>query len=393
MNTTVEEPETAMPPPKSGRTAEGSAKSCRNAIRDGCRSLTHFPEDMQQLIDAKDDVLHAQFEPRNELEGILLEEIACASIQVRICESYVELDKRRVQKEADDEVGWTDSRRTDVNALAERLGRAPHRVAHQLEQSLQGAQYCLEHWVGLGDSVEANGRLTEEQRQFTFDLLGVSKLARDNTKKVPAGDDAEGLRDLIARQVKRLENRIESDLKSRDLRARAMARLGVAPPPDAETRRVRSNYSRANKRLKWAAEMFWRVRNGVALGQPLDPDEVAAILKAAQEAQAEAPGQGQAQARRRARPAASPSPSPSSSSSPSAAQTTAAAAPSESTSAVPPQGDGDPLPVPENLAPEDRETLYMLNGLLFNMLREAGVGSFVRRRAPRPPDGAPPKTD
>jgi hypothetical protein len=312
---------------------------------------------MQRLIDAKEDALHAQLQPRDELEATFIEEIACASIQARVCEGYVELDKRRVREEAD--LCWDDARRTDINAMAERLGKAPHRVAHLLEQSLQGAQYCLEHWIGLGDSVEANGKLTEAQRHFAFDLLGVGLMSRDGTKRVPAADDAERLLALVQQQVKRLETRIECELKSRDLRAKARARHGLPTPPDAETRRVQSNFARANKRLKWATEMFWRVRLGLALGQPLDPELCAAVLKTPQ-------GQAQAQAPQTAEPAPT-------------------AAPPEPASVDPDNDVGDPrdnvpFRIPDKITGEDREALIVGAAMLRSMLLETPLSAHLLPR-------------
>jgi hypothetical protein len=277
---TVEETEATMPPPPGGGRSEGSA-SRRNAIRDGCRSLSQFPEDMQRVINAREDALRDELKPENELEVICVEEIACASIQVRVCEGQVEQDKVRFRTESG--LTWDDDRRTEVYALAERLPKAPQRVAHLLEQSLQGAEFCIERWVGLRDSVEANGRLTEPQRQRAFDLLGVDLLARDGTKRVPAADDAAGLLALVERQEKRLKDRINGELRSRDERARERAKRGLPTVQDAETKRVRSNFSRASRRLKWATEMFWQLRQDLALGVPLDPELLEAILKKGRE--------------------------------------------------------------------------------------------------------------
>jgi hypothetical protein len=377
---TIEEPETAASERRTGRTPAGSARCCRNAIRDGCRSLTHFPEDMQRLIDAKEDDLHAAFPPRNELEGILLEEIAIASIQVRVCEGQVEIDQRRVRAEID--LTWDGARRSDINALAERLGKSPTRVAHQLEQSLQGAQHCRELWIGLGDSVEANGKLTEAQRQLAFDLLGVGLLSRDGTKRVPAADDAAGLLDLVQRQVQRLTNTIEGTLKHTDLSAKLRAGLGQPAPPDAETRRVRSNHSRAKKRLTWATEMFWRVRHGLALGQPIDPEDTAAIFETAT-------GKAGARARAKAAAEAAASNGPA----PAAAPAEPAAPPSD-----PPDPDGElagfkddgPIWVPENITGENREAMIMAGTLLRSMFRGNDLAKLMARPFAPPPTSSPP---
>src|SRR5262249_50624720 len=104
------------PPNHEGRTAEGSASSSRNAIRTGRRSLTQFPEDMAIQIAAKEAELTAQMKPANALESILLTEIARATVQVGVCQDYVQLDARRILNEA--ELSWEDERRSHVNTMA-----------------------------------------------------------------------------------------------------------------------------------------------------------------------------------------------------------------------------------------------------------------------------------
>jgi hypothetical protein len=326
---------------------------------------------MKRVIDAREDALRDELMPENELEVICIEEMARASIQVRVCESQVELDKVRVRAESSKEfiVTWNDARRTEVNALAERLPKAPTRVAHLLEQSLQGAEYCIERWVGLRDSVEANGKLTEPQRQRVFDLLGVDLLERDGTKQVPAADDAEGLLALVTRQKKRLDNRIECELRSRDLRARARAGVGLPTVQDAETKRVRGNFSRASKRLKWSTEMFWRLRTGLALGAPLDPELREAILK-----------KGRENKGRKKPPVEEP------------------AGPAPAASAAPPASepvDGDdldlqcdprdnvPIVLPPNVPAEDRDMLYIAGAMIRSMVLGTPLAS--RPSTPLPP--------
>src|SRR5262249_29460478 len=155
-----------------------------------------------------------------------LTEIARATVQVAHCLEYAQLDARRILNDA--EISWDDDRRNHVNAMAERLKKAPQRIAPWLESSKQGAEDCLDRWRELGDTVAVTGRLTDEQRQLVFDLLGVSPLAgRDGTLRVPAGDDTEGLLGLIAAQRKRLERRITLELRSRDLAAQGLTKLGL----------------------------------------------------------------------------------------------------------------------------------------------------------------------
>jgi hypothetical protein len=202
----------------------------------------------------------------------------------------------------------------------------------------------MEQWRGLGASAAQNGGLTEAQRQLCCDLKGVSPLLRDNFATVPACDDKEGLLALVAREVKRLETKVILELKGRDTVMRAKARLGLEMPPDATTRRIKSNESRATKRLTWSIQTFNQVRWGLAPGTIIDPETKQPLRPEA--------------------PASSPPP----------AEAAAAAAPpaSEASSDQPPEEPAavdDPIPLPDGVTGEDREMLILLGTTLRSLFR------------------------
>jgi hypothetical protein len=232
-------------------------------------------------------------------------------------------------------------------------------VARALEETLHGAEFCLESWRNLGASVAQNGGLTQPQRELACDLMGLAPLARDNFSKVPACDDKEGLLALVAREVKRLETKIILELRGRDNVLRAKARLGLPMPPDATTRRIKSNESRATKRLNWSIQTFNDVRRGVAPATIIDP----ATKKPLQpEPEPAAPA-----------PASAPPP-PSSSPPPpagAAAAPSASAAPCDQPLGEPDTGE-DPIPLPEGVTGEDREMLILMGTTLRSLFR-AGV--------------------
>jgi hypothetical protein len=230
----------------------GSRNSCRNSIRDGSRSISEFPPELLRKIAEKEAALRQDLKPGSELESSAVTEMARATVQHEFCDDQVYINAERARLSVD--VTWDDDQRTHVNTVAARLRKAPERVAHELECSLQGAQYCLERWIGLGETVAAKGELTEDQRQLCFDLQGVPEVLRNSTWRVPAAKDTEGLKTLIASQVERLQTRINMVLKDRDLRAQDSARRGNPRVLDPETRRVRSNAARAYKRFVTATE-------------------------------------------------------------------------------------------------------------------------------------------
>jgi hypothetical protein len=291
--------ETEMSQPSGKRTREGAAQSCRNAIRDGCRSVSEFPIDMQQRIDARYAELCAEHQPKTSLERTLITEMARAEIQKDVAHRLL-FDSERISVAVEET--WDEDQRRHTNNLAARLPRDPQRVAELLLQSKHGAQWALTMWRGLEASARANHGLTEAQRQLVFDLKGVSPLLRDNTDTVPAASDEAGLRALIAREVKALETRLVLVLEGRDKVARAKAGLGLLPPPDAATRKYKSDEARAHKRYVWAFESFKWVRMGMPASALIHPLTGKPLQDAASEKAPEPPPAG-AEATRRPPPA------------------------------------------------------------------------------------------
>jgi hypothetical protein len=321
---------------------------------------------MQERIDAREAELTADMKPKGALQRVLVTEIARASVQVRVCQEQLNIDHQRVKETGDSE--WDADRGREVNNLAARLAKDPRRVVHALEETLHGAEWCLEQWRGLGASAAQNGGLTEPQRQLCCDLMGIAPLLRDNFAKVPACDDKQGLLALVAREVKRLETKVILVLRGRDNVLRAKARLGLPMPPDATTKRIKSNESRATKRLMWSIQTFNDVQRGIAPATIIDP-----VTKQPLRPEPQAP------------PSSSPSPPP---------QTGTAAAPAptapEAQADHPPENPAadDPMPLPDGATDEDREMLTLVGATLRSML-QAGV----LKPSPLPgrtPDVSPP---
>jgi hypothetical protein len=334
-----------------GRTAAGSAESCRNAIRDGCRSITEFPIDTQQRIDARYAEHCAELQPKTSLERELILEMARAEIQKDVAHR-LRHDLERIRQAVEET--WDEDQRRLTNNLAARLPRDPQRVAELLLQTKHGAEWALTTWRGLAASARENHGLTEPQRQLVFDLKGISPLLRDNTDTVPAASDEARLLALITREVKALETRLVLELEGRDKRARARAKLGQMPPPDAATRKYKSDEARAHKRWTRAFESFQWVRAGMPASDLIHP----LTGKPLQEAEA------------------APTPEPPSS----------AAAPRGSgcDSDKPTVAPGDrPIPVSDNASDEDKE---------MPLVGSATLRSTVQGGLVKPPTLSPPPT-
>jgi hypothetical protein len=362
---TMEQPETAHDEPHSGRTAEGSARCRRNAVRDGHRSISEFPPEMQVRIDEHEAELREELKPRTPLERAIVKEIARGKVQNDDCHTALMLDAQRVRASADDGT-WDENRREHINNVGARLSRDAPRVAPNLIRTKQGAEWCLARWRGLWDSVRHNGRFSEQQRQLAFDLLGIEPILRDNPYTVPECHDLEGIQALIGREIARLKRRIEVDLETRDATARSLAQLGRPPEPDAATRRAKSDEARAYKRYTSALDRFHQVRMGTYAGPPIDPETGRPVPKGTA-ARAKAGSAPQAGAPEATAPAAEPEPG--------------------SASSVP--GDR-PVWVPDGITGEKREMLQVLGVTLRQKFQEIGLaGVRILPPGDQPPTDAP----
>jgi hypothetical protein len=344
----------------SGRTAEGSRASRRNSLGDGGRSRIVFPVDIQERIDIREEELTADHEPTNAMERMLISEMARSGVQVDVNHARVVAHGKLMQETVDD--WWEDDRCQAADNLAARLAKDPGRVAKRLEASLHGALWCLEQWRGVGASAAANGGLSAPQRQLVFDLMGISPLSRDHAERVPAADDKEALIALVAREVQRLERRIELVLKPRDKMARTKVRDGLKEPQDPESRNHRSNESRAHKRLRWAMDTFTALRRGVSPATIIDPETGQPLQAQAPAASASAPGS----------PAAS-------------------TAPQRDHPQPPPD---DPIPLPPGLSEFDQEMLTLFGAAVRPLLRAGVVRPedllCLQRKPPSAPTDQPP---
>jgi hypothetical protein len=311
---------------------------------------------MQVRIDTKEAELTADHKPKTALERILVTEIARATVQTSVCQEQLSLDHERVKEKGDSE--WDADRRREVNTLAARLGKNPRRVVDDLEETLHGAEWCLDHWRGLRALIKQNGGLTEPQRQLCCDLMGLSPLLRDNYEQVPACDDKEGLLALVARQIQRLETQVTLVLRERDNAARDEAQRGLPMPPDPTTKRIKSNESRASKRLAWSIQTFNDVRAGIAPATIIDPET-----------------------RKPLQDAPPPRPSPAPAPSPAAAAPSAPDVPADKPTA-PTAGD-DPVSLRDGLSADDQAMLQFVGPMLRSVLQAGAV------KLPPFPGGSP----
>ena len=147
---TVPHDEHEMPPadePGNGRTAASSSQSRRNAIRDGCRSRTEFPDDMQALIDSRLAELTAEEKPKTAVERTLPGEIARSGVQADSARKTFKArraDSIITLRESEDDIqGWSGGIETGDHAPARvfinRINARPASVAVVQPRTAPGA--------------------------------------------------------------------------------------------------------------------------------------------------------------------------------------------------------------------------------------------------------------
>jgi hypothetical protein len=136
-------------------------------------------------------------------------------------------------------VCWESDRCQVVDDLGAKLPKAPRRIARTLGRCRQGADWLIEHWKGLAEVLESKGGWDEAQRRLAFDLLGVPPDLRDGSIRVPSATDRTALAELVAREIGRLEKRLETALIGLDEAEQSMAMSAMPLSEDATTARLR----------------------------------------------------------------------------------------------------------------------------------------------------------
>jgi len=271
-------PDEPPPGPDSDGTGQAGFGSRGGRVRAGIRSRLLFPDAVKQLIDERTRAFSEQHSARTLLERWLVGQIAMGTVQGDLARDQLIVNASLAVQRVDTP-RWADDRREYSEKLGQRIGKAPCRIAGELGRSKYGALYLIDRLTSLGESIASNGCLDDVQRECLFDHLGVDHVFRNGSQKVPAGSDGPGLAAVVAKEKSRLLTKLERELDARDLQEQAAARLGIVRFRDQETRNLRGDQTRADRRVKWALRTLADVRAGVdpatlidnETGRPIDP--------------------------------------------------------------------------------------------------------------------------
>ena len=345
---------TPGPASRPGAGESGYSASRWNALKAGLRSNVLFAPQVQAAIDERTRDFCVDLKARTRIEVWLCTEMGRASIKIDMCEELFNLNLTRVLERI--ETFWSEDRAESAERLARKLPDEPFEVARQLGRTKHGTLLLIARWQSLGDAIASNQRIDEAQIQMAYDLLAIPVVLRNGSRQVPAANDAPALAALVAREVARHQERLEQMLNRRDESDREAARVGIVKSYDNQTRNLRSDANRAQRRMKWAVEVFHQIRAGVDPATIVDPLTGETINPGAHAAGAAAP------APEPASPAPPPPPPPPATPTP----------PESPPEAAPPSEPPQP-PLPEGCLDEDAEMLRMVAAMLGEQFRPSGA--------------------
>jgi hypothetical protein len=154
---------------------------------------------------------------------------------------------------------------------------------------------------------------------------------------------------LCGREVQRLARKLELVLEPRDRLAQDKARLGLPGVPNPAVRRLKSDVSRARKRMVWAIDTFRALKLGIAPAVIIDPETKQPVGPASR---ADRKAAAAAESEQASGPEAEPDSEP-----------------------VAAEADNVPVPLPAGLSPEAQEMLLIMGESIRRQFRTGPVPS------------------
>jgi hypothetical protein len=247
------------------RTEEGKAASRRNACKHGLAgSGVVVAEAEVEAIKRRAAEWAAVIRPVNTVEAFYAVQCATESVRVERCQAEERVLIARSADRAADPIGWDEDRRLEAEELGARLARGPSRTIRRLRQTIQGCEWLLDRWLGLGQVLQAGQPWDDAQRSLALDLLGIPRELRSGRTLADPGpgdglDTLAPQRDLVARTVAELEELRSEVLVDRDIVDREIAEVASSAGEGASgggLTRVRRYESACQRRLDRALRLL-----------------------------------------------------------------------------------------------------------------------------------------
>ena len=168
------------------KTDAGKAAARRNALKHGLAGAgIVMPIELGELVQERTDELCSSLKPWDAFDMFLTEEVALEQLRGERCRR---LERARMQRLAEDALDqWDEHRVIAAEQLGTRLSKEPALCARLLQRTLQGCDWLLARWRGLGCVLEGGGAWDHDQRRLALDLLGTPpELRRGGTPLDPS---------------------------------------------------------------------------------------------------------------------------------------------------------------------------------------------------------------
>ena len=235
----------------------GKKQSRRNALKHGLAGAgLVLPPEESAAVERRIAEWHSSLKPFDNYETWLLEVVAVESIRIDRCRIQDRVLRDEQVRRACDT--WDDDQLRSAEDLAAKLAKQPAVVA-KLRSSIPGASILLEHWQGLSRALE-NGGWSESQESLAFDLLGTPAALREGSASPlipgPQEDALAHRRDIVHKQIARLERLITEVLPARDEEERDLVKAGLPDLEDRALLRLHRYESRCFRRFAWATHQM-----------------------------------------------------------------------------------------------------------------------------------------
>jgi hypothetical protein len=243
------------------RTAQGKARSCRNASKHGlCASADQLPPEDQALYQERLADWTQDAQPVDQVATYLLATAVLASVQLDRCarNEFAVIARRRRSAIAK----WETAQDAEVARLAVLLAENPALACEQLESFAAGCDWLIEQWAELASAIARNGHWMPGQVTLAVQLLHDDARAREiQLNALVAAPEIE----LEAAEA--LLGLTAGDL---DRDARQAAVEAVLPHPDAGRIALLEVISAEMKRLVAAGEQLWYGPDVADLSEQID---------------------------------------------------------------------------------------------------------------------------
>ncbi|WP_169976374.1 hypothetical protein [Tautonia rosea] len=157
------------------KTAEGKARSRRNALRHGLAAEVLVPEADRGAVAAAIDEWNHEIWPENVAERAVIRRMAVADVRLQRCEQATERNLEATARSAVDR--WRLRKQNAARKRACNLKTDPLNTLLDLEDSAFGCDWLIRRWSALDRTLEQGLGWTDDDRDTSMRLIGYVPVA------------------------------------------------------------------------------------------------------------------------------------------------------------------------------------------------------------------------